>query len=157
LAFLLELPSVNKQSAVVTFESIKESKINSLKIASGFILGKLYANSPGKLFDQIKIHLNSDDVKKTSLIIAFELIATVSKNFKPPKYLLDFIIECTNSSDKKLSYCATRACLVNLELHRQPFETAIINYLEKSDDNKIGTVILFGLEIHMTGILSYFY
>jgi hypothetical protein len=138
LAFLSELPSVNRESSMLVFESIKNSKINSLKISSGLVLGQLHLNSPEKIFDDIKINLSSEDAEKTSLIIAFELIASKNKNMKPPKYVLDFIIECSNSSDKKLSYCATRACIVNLELDRQRFEKAIINYLEKSDDNKIG-------------------
>jgi len=138
LGFLADLPSANRDSAVEVFESIKESEIDSLKIASGLLLGQLHCDSAEVVFEEIKNNFNSDDARKTSLVIAFELVVSKNKTLEPPSYVLDFIAKCCDSADRKLSYCATRASLVNLELDKVSFKNAITNYVEKSDDNKIG-------------------
>ena len=133
LAFLSQLDVSNSLLEFI-YNLIKDSEIKSLKIASGFLLGRLSKNSPNLLFNEIENIEPTDELKKTSLMLAMQKLVSLNESLLLPNNIKEFVVECTKSCEAKLSYNAIKACIM---LQGDGFAQTILEYLQKSDEHKI--------------------
>ena len=135
LSFLSQLDSVSNSLLEYIYDLIKDSNIKSLKIASGLVLGRLSSFSPNLLFKEIENAERCDEVKKISLMLALQILASLNENLSLPNQIKEFVIECTKSREVKLSYHAIKSCIM---LQRSnDFAQLILEYVQKSDEHKI--------------------